>query len=78
MRIRCNKINGFIKIHNKIRYLVSFDEWCDNICDSIKYFISEKSDIIDIINHNFARIKIDLYNHLPIEKKTESSCYDSR
>ena len=26
LRIRCDKIDGFIKIHNKIRYLVLFDE----------------------------------------------------
>ena len=73
LRIRCNKINGFIKIHNKIRYVVLFDDWCDNICYSIEYLISEKSGITDIINHNFVRIKIDSYNHLPIEKETVSS-----
>ena len=31
LRIRYNKIDGFIKIHNKIRYLVLFDEKCDKI-----------------------------------------------
>ena len=67
--IRFNKINGFIKIHNKIRYLVLFDySYCDKICDKIKYFISEKSGITDSIHHNFARIKINSYDSLPIEK----------
>ena len=42
LRIRFNKIDGFIKIHNKIRYLVLFDECCDKICDSIKYLITKK------------------------------------
>ena len=42
--------------------------WFDKICDSIKYLISEKSSITDSINHNFARIRIDSYNSLPIEK----------
>ena len=66
LRIRFNKIDGFIKIHNKIRYLVLFHGWCDKICDMIKYLISEKSDITGSINHNFTRIRIDSNNSLPI------------
>ena len=43
LRIRCDEIDGFIKIHNGIRYLVLSDcSWFDKICDSIKYLISEK------------------------------------
>ena len=42
--------------------------WCDEICDRIKYLISEKSGITDSINHNFARISIDSYDSLPFEK----------
>ena len=68
LRIRYNKIDGFIKIHNKIRYLVLFDEKCDKIWDRIKYLISKKSGIADSINHNFAIIRIDSYDSLPIEK----------
>ena len=69
MRIRFDKINGFIKIHDKVRYLVLFDySYCDKICDKIKYLISEKTGITDSSNNNFARIKIDLYDSLPIEK----------
>ena len=30
--------------------------------------LSEKSGITDVISHNFARIRIDSYNSLPIEK----------
>ena len=52
----------------KIRYLVLFDDWCDKICDRIKYLISEKSGIENSINHNFAIIRIDSYNSLRIEK----------
>ena len=48
--IRYNKIDGFVKVHNKIRYLVLFDGWCDKICDTIKYFINEKCGITDSIN----------------------------
>ena len=37
LRIRFNKIDGFIKIHDKIRHLVLFDySDCDKICDKIR------------------------------------------
>ena len=70
LRNRFDEINAFIKIDNGIRYLVLFGHrWCDEICDKIKYLISEKSGITDSINHNFTRIIIDSYNSLHIEKK---------
>ena len=51
--IRFGKLDGFIKIHNKIRYLVLVDySYCDKICDKIKYLIIERSGITDSINHN--------------------------
>ena len=69
MLIRFNKIEGFIKIHDGIRYLALFDcSWCDEICDRVKYLISEKGGITDGINHNFGRIRTESYNSLPIEK----------
>ena len=69
LRIRYDEIDGFIKIHNGIRYLVLFDcGWLDKICDRIKYLISEKNGITDSFNHYFARIRIYSYNSLPIEK----------
>ena len=69
MRIRFDKIDRFIKIYDGIRYLVLLvHSWYDEICDSIKYLISEKSGIADSINRNFARIRIDSYNFLPTEK----------
>ena len=69
MHITVHKIDGFIKIHNKIRYLVLLDyDSCDEICDKIKYLVSEKSGIADSINHNFARIRIHSYDSLPIKK----------
>ena len=69
MRIRLDKIDGFIKIYDGIRYLVLFDYgWCDQICSRIKYLISEKIGIMDSINHNFARIRINSNSFLPIEQ----------
>ena len=38
------------------------------ICNRIKSLISEKTGIIDSVNHNFRRIRIDSYNSLSIEK----------
>ena len=68
-RIRYDQIDGFIKIHDGIRYLVLFDcGWFDKICDRIKYLVSEKSGISESINSNFGRIRIDSYNSLPIEE----------
>ena len=56
LRIKFNKIDGFIKIYNGIRYLILFGYWWyDKIFDNIKYLASEKR-------------SIDSYNSLPIEK----------
>ena len=43
LRVRFDKIDGLIKIHDKIRYSVLFDySYCDKICDKIKYLMSYK------------------------------------
>ena len=69
LRIWFVKIDGFIKIYDGIRYLVLFgSERYNAIYDRINNFISEKSGTTYSINHNFARIKIDSYNSLPIKK----------
>ena len=34
----------------------------------IKYLMNGRSGITDSINHNFGKIRINLYNSLPIEK----------
>ena len=70
--IRFNKIDGFIKVHGgDFRHLVLFDyEYFAQICDKIKYFISEKSGTTDrdSNNHSFQEIRVVSYNSLPIEK----------
>ena len=45
--------------------LVDFS-YCDKICDTMEYLM-KKSGVLDIINHNFARIRIDSYDSLSIE-----------
>ena len=43
LRFMVDKIEAFLKVHNRIRYLVLFDYgWCDEICNNIKYLTSEK------------------------------------
>ena len=69
MRIWFNEIDGFIKIYDGIRYLALLSSGLhDAIYNRIRYLICEKSCITDSINHNFARIRIDSYNSLLIEK----------
>ena len=67
LRIKFNKVDGFIKVYDRIIYLVLFDYgWFGG--DRIKYFMNEKSGITDSINHNFGRIRNNSYHSLPIEK----------
>ena len=69
LRIRFDEIDGFIKIYDGTRCLVLFcQSWYNEFCDRIKYLINKESGIADSINHNFAKIRIDWYNSLPIEK----------
>ena len=37
-------------------------------CDKIKYLISKKSSITNVINHTFGKIIIDSYNFVPFKK----------
>ena len=71
LRIKFNETDGFIKINDGIMYLILFTYGLyDASYNKLTYLISEKSEITDSINHNFARIGIGSHNSLPIEKKT--------
>ena len=70
MRIRFDKIDGFIRIYDGTRYLTLFGSGkYDAIYDKIRYLISLKSGIAYIFSHYFAKIKVDSYDSLPIEKR---------
>ena len=59
LRIRFDKIDGFIKIYDGSRYLVSFGpKRYDAIYDTIIYLISEKCGITYSISYNFVKIVI--------------------
>ena len=69
LRIRFHKIDGFIRVFDGTRYLVLFgSEKYDSIYNRNRYLINVKSGITYIIFHICAKIKIDLYDSLPLEK----------
>ena len=66
LRIRFDKVDGFIKDYNGTRYIVLFGlEKCDVIYNGIRY---QKSGITNVFDYNYAKIKADSYNSLPLEK----------
>ena len=72
LRIRFDRIHGFIKTLDWPRYLVLFGpEIYSAIYGKINYTESEKTNIKYSINHIFARIKVDSYNSLSVQKNIE-------
>ena len=68
--VKFNKVDGFIRVYYGTRYLVLFgSEKHDVIYNRIKYLVSLKSGITYVISHYYARLKIDSYDTLPLEKK---------
>ena len=69
LRNRFNKIDGFIIVYDEIRYLVLFgSEKYDSIYNKIRYLMSVKRGITYVISHNYAKIKVDSYDSLSLEK----------
>ena len=70
LRIRFDKIDGFIRIYDGTRYLTLFgSEKYDAIYNRIRYLISLKIDITYIFSHYFSKSKYDSYDSLPIERR---------
>ena len=70
LRIRFFKVDGIVRIYDGTRYLTLFgSEKCEAIYNRIRYLISKKSGITYIFSHYFAKIKVDSYDSLPIEKR---------
>ena len=66
--IRFDKIDGLLKVYDGNRYLVLFGaEKYDFIYNRIRYVIGVKSGITYIIFHNYAKIKVDSYDSLPLK-----------
>ena len=69
LHIRFGKIDGFNRVYDGTGCLVLFDaEKYDFIHNKIRYVIGVKSGITYVFSHNNARIKVDSYNSLSLEK----------
>ena len=68
-RIIFGKIDGFIRVYDGATYLVSSGvKKYYFIYNRIRYLIIVKSGITYVISHNYAKIKVDLYDLVPLEK----------
>ena len=69
LHIRFDIVDGFIRVYDGTRYLVLFvPEKYDAIHNRISYILILKSGVTYVFSHNYARIKNDSYDSLPIEK----------
>ena len=70
LRVRFDKIDGFIRVYDGTRYLVLIRiKKYDSIYNRIRYLISAKSGTSYMIFYNYAKIKVDSYDSLPLEKR---------
>ena len=73
LRIRFFKIYKSIRIFDGTRYLALFGcEKYHDIYNKIRYLVSLKSGITYIFSNYFAKIKVDSYDYLSIEKRLTS------
>ena len=63
MCVRFDKVDGFIKVYDGTRCLVLFSSE-----KMMSFTTGVKSGLTYVISHNYARIKIDLYDSLSLEK----------
>ena len=69
MRIRFDKIDGFVRVYDGTKYLVLFGpEKYDAIYNRIRYLINQRSGITYVISHNYVILKVNLYDSLLPEK----------
>ena len=69
LRIRFDKKDGFIKVHDGTRCLTFFGSGkYDAIYNRVRYLIGLKSSITYVFSHYYAKIKVDSYGSLPIKK----------
>ena len=67
--IRFDKVVGFIRVYYRTRYVVLFDlEKDPAIFNRNRYLIGVKSGVTYAFSHIYARIKVDSYDSLPLEK----------
>ena len=67
--IRFDKIDRLSRVYNGTRYLVLFvPEKYDAICNKITSLISKNSGITYVVSQSYARLKVDSFNFLALEK----------
>ena len=63
------QINLFELVYDGTKYLVLFGaEKYDFIYNRIRYLVGVKSGVTYVISHDYAKIKVDSYDSLPLEK----------
>ena len=63
------KVDEFNRVYDGTRYLLVFGpEKKDVFYDRIRYLIGLKSCVTYVISRNYARIKVDSYDSVPLEK----------
>ena len=67
LRIRLDKVNEFIEIYDRVYIFVP--EKYDAIYSKIRHLISEK--ITYVVSHNYAKIKVDSRDCLPLRKSID-------
>ena len=70
LRIRFDKIDGFIRIYDGTRCLTLFgsEKKNDALYNRVRYLMSLKNSITYIYIHTFAKTKVDSSDSLPIER----------
>ena len=69
MRMRFDKAHGFVRVYDGTIYLVLLGvEKYDVIDNRIRYLISQKDGITYVFSQYYAKIKVDSYDSLPLEK----------
>ena len=69
LRIRNDKVDGFIRVYDGTIFSVLFGgEKYDFISNSFTYPKKKKNGIAYVISHNYAIIKVDSYELLPLQE----------
>ena len=70
LRIRFDKVDGFIRVYDGTRYLVLFcPEKYEAIYNRIRHVISQKSGSTSAFSHNYVKIEINSSDSLPLKNK---------
>ena len=76
LRIRFIKIFGFVIVYDVARYLILLrGERYDFMYNMIRYLIGVKSSITYVVSHNYAKIQVDSFDSLHLEKTLPYNTY---